>query len=166
MWKSDVMNIFSYHFPRPGGVKSYHVRGTQISWLDTPFPIFFFECWFFFFKSIPCVAKNASGQRRYSYAVVSSCAIKLFYFQRLAMLINHVRIHGSNVAEGFPAFQRRSCMNLCEMMLRFSVFLNSSFIKSESQKRIYIFTLFCKPIMCDVILYIRPNLYSNFNIMF
>ena len=51
-------------------------------------------------KSFPCVAKNATGQRRYCHAVVSSCAIKHFYFQKLAMLINHVRIYGSNVAEG------------------------------------------------------------------
>ena len=75
MWKSDVMNIFSYHFPRP------------------------------------CVAKNATGQRRYCHGVVSSCcAIKHFYFQKLARLINHVRIYGSNVVEGFSVFKRRSCI--------------------------------------------------------
>ena len=31
----------------------------------------------------PFVAKNTTGQRRYCHAVVSSCAIKHFYFQKL-----------------------------------------------------------------------------------
>ena len=31
MWNTNVKNIFSYDFPRwPVGVKSYHVRGTQV----------------------------------------------------------------------------------------------------------------------------------------
>ena len=45
--------------------------------------------------------KNAIGQRRYRHAVVSSIAIKHFCYQKLVRLINHVRIYGSNVAEGF-----------------------------------------------------------------
>ena len=57
--------------------------------------------------------KNARGQRMYCHAVVSSWAIKHFDLQKLAalrlarLINNHVRIYGSNVAEGFSAFQRR-----------------------------------------------------------
>ena len=65
-------------------------------------------------KSFPCVAKNATVQRRYCHAVVLSWAIKHFDFQKLAgvwlaRLINNHVIYGSNVAEGFSVFQRRSC---------------------------------------------------------
>ena len=67
------------------------------------------------------------------------------------MLINHVRIYGSNVAEGFPAFQCRSCMNLCEMMLRFSAFLNSSFIK-RNHKNVFSFSHYFVSLSC-VMLY-------------
>ena len=62
--------------------------------------------------------KKPTGQRRYYHGVVSSWAIKHFNFHKLAALwlarlINtHVRINGSNVAEGFSAFQRRSCVKL------------------------------------------------------
>ena len=114
MSKSDVMNIFSYHLPRPGRVKSYHARGAQISWLGTTYHNLLLNVKKEYKnKSIPCVAKNATGQRRNCHAVVSSCAIKYFYFQNLARLINHVWIYGSNVAEGFSAFQRRSYSICC-----------------------------------------------------
>ena len=51
------------------------------------------------------------------WSLVSSWAITHFDFHKLAVLWlarlinNHVRIYGSNVAEGFSAFQRRSCSN-------------------------------------------------------
>ena len=63
-------------------------------------------------KSFPCVAKNATGQRRYCHAVVSSCAIKHFFFQKLARLISHLRIYGSKVAVGISAFQHWSCVKI------------------------------------------------------
>ena len=58
--------------------------------------------------------KNAPGQRSYCHAMVTSWAIKHFDFQKLAglwlvrLINNHIRIYGTNVAEGFSAFQRRS----------------------------------------------------------
>ena len=63
--------------------------------------------------------KNAPGQRKYCQAVASCLAIKHFDFQILVglwlarLINNHVRIYGSNVAEGFSAFQRRSCSVSC-----------------------------------------------------
>ena len=54
--------------------------------------------------------KNATGQRRYCHAVVLGWAIKHFDFQKLAglwlarLINNHVKIYGSNVAEGYSAF--------------------------------------------------------------
>ena len=89
--------------------------GTQISWLGTTSHNFLLNVQKKK-KSFPCVAKNATGQRRYCHAVVSSWAIKYFDFRKLAglwlasLIKNHVRIYGSNVAEGFSAFQRRSCL--------------------------------------------------------
>ena len=60
--------------------------------------------------------KNATGQRRYCHVVVSSWGIKHFDFQKLAglwltrLINNHVRVYGSNVAEGSLAFPRPSCI--------------------------------------------------------
>ena len=110
--KSNVMNIFH--------IISHEViqRGTQISWLGTASHNFLLNVKKIQKKSLSCVAKNATGQRRYSHAVVSSWAIKHLDFQKLAALWlarltnNHVRIYGSNAAEGFSAFQRRSCIYL------------------------------------------------------
>ena len=62
--------------------------------------------------------KKPTGQRRYCYAVVSSWVIKHFDFHKLAALLlarlanNHVRIYGSNLAEGFSSLRRRSCFEL------------------------------------------------------
>ena len=95
----------------PGGVKSYHA---VLKFLDKA-PHLTISFWMLKKKkkSFPCVTKNATGQRRYCYAMVSSWAIKHFDFQKLAglwlarLINNHVRIYGSNVAEGFSAFQCR-----------------------------------------------------------
>ena len=60
--------------------------------------------------------QKPTGQCRYCHAVVLSWAIKHFDFHKLAalwlarLINNHVRIYGSNVAEGFSVFQRRSCL--------------------------------------------------------
>ena len=91
--------------------------------------------------------KNATGQRRYCHAVVSSCAIKHFYFQKLARLINHVRIYGSNVAEGFSAFQRWSCYRFGSHSLgircafrshRFEVIIKSTSLNIKFFRRSYV----------------------------
>ena len=87
-------------------------RGTQPSWLGTTSHNFLLNV-----EKNPSHAsqKNATGQRRYYHAVVLNWAIKHCDFQNLAglwlarLINNHVRIYGSNVAEGFWAFQRRSC---------------------------------------------------------
>ena len=111
MWKSNAMNIFIYHFPRPGGVKSYHA---VLKFRDEA-PLFTISFW---------TLKNPShaSQKRHRATEVLSCggsswAIKHFDFQKLAglwlarLITNHVWIYGSNVVEGFSAFQHRSCFN-------------------------------------------------------
>ena len=82
------------------------------------FSQFPFECWKKRKTSFPSVVKKTPQGNRYCHVVVSSWAIKHFDFQKLAgvwlaRLINDdVGIYGSCVAEGFSAFQRRSCLFL------------------------------------------------------
>ena len=110
------MNIFSYHFPQPVRVKSNHVRGTPILWLGTTFHNFLLNVKKK--KILHMHHKNATGKCRYCHAVVLSCAIEHFYLQKLARLINHVRIYGSNLAAGFSAFQRRSCCSCSTLRMQ------------------------------------------------
>ena len=110
MWKSNVMNIF--HIISHGLAEWSHTTRYSNFVIRHHFSQFPFECKNK--KSSPCVAKNTTAQHGYCYAVVSSWTINHLDFQKLAglwlgRLINsHVRIDGSNVAEGFSAFQRRS----------------------------------------------------------
>ena len=88
--------------------------------------------------------KKSTGQRRYCYAVVSSWAIKHFDFHKLAALWsarlanNHVRIYGSNLAEGFSAFRRRSCFERKDQGI-YSLNKQMSYCKI-SQSLTYIFS--------------------------
>ena len=103
-------------------------RGTQILWLGATSHNFLLNVK----KSFSCVAKIASGYHRYCHAVVSSWAIKHFDFQKLEglwlvrLINNHVRVYGSNVAEGFSAFQR------LVIFLSVCIYTGTSFAESKS----------------------------------
>ena len=113
------MNIFSCHFPRPGGVKSYH---GVLKFRDYA-PLLTISFWMFKKKN-PSHASQKMPQGNADIAMrwFRAGPLSIFDFQKLAglwlasLIKNHVRIYGSNVAEGFSAFQRRSCL-FCTLSL-------------------------------------------------
>ena len=116
MCKSNVMYIFSYHFPQPGGVKSFHMvfKFGDCAPLFT-IAISMIKKHLFKMKSFPCITKNAAMQ-------ILSCGgvelgHKAFWFSKIGRfvigkVVNHVSIYGSNLAKGFSAFQHWSCLSL------------------------------------------------------
>ena len=114
MWKSNVMNIF--HIIFHGLAQWSHT--TRYSNFVIRHHFSQFPFWMLKKlqnKSFPCVTKNVTGQHRYCHAEVLSWAIKHFDFHKLSglwlarLINNHARIYESNVAQGFSAFQHRSC---------------------------------------------------------